>query len=88
MYVIAARDKFMDARAARLLRIVEHDPGEVWDDAPPGVAVRNACFERVPSGLLTGVVTDAGTLSPDMLEEACRAASADASDEDIASLLG
>ena len=76
----------MDPRAARLLRIVEHDAREVWDEAPPGVAVRNAWFERVPSGLVTGVVTDAGTLSPDMLEEACRAASADAAD--IAVLLG
>ena len=70
VYVAAARDKFMDARAARLLRIVDHDPREVWDEAPPGVAVRNAWFERVPRGLVTGVVTDAGTLSPDMLEEA------------------
>jgi ribose 1,5-bisphosphate isomerase len=87
VYVAATRDKFVDARAARLLRIVEHDPREVWEDAPLGVAVRNAWFERVPRGLVTGVVTDAGTLSPDMLEEACRAASADVSDEDIASLL-
>ncbi len=87
VYVAAARDKFMDPRAARLLRIVEHDPRKVWEDAPSGVAVRNAWFERVPSDWLTGVITDAGTLSPDMLEEACRAASADVADEDIASLL-
>jgi translation initiation factor 2B subunit (eIF-2B alpha/beta/delta family) len=88
IYVVAARDKFMDPRAARLLRIVEHDPRAVWDEAPAGVVVRNAWFERVPGDLLTGVITEAGTLSPDMLEEACRAASADVADEDIASLLG
>jgi translation initiation factor 2B subunit (eIF-2B alpha/beta/delta family) len=87
VHVVAARDKFMDARAARLLQVVEHDPHEIWDDAPSGVAVRNAWFERVPIALLTGVITDAGTLSPDMLPEACRAASADVADEDIASLL-
>ncbi len=88
VYVAAARDKFMDARAARLLRIVGHDPREVWDAAPPGIAVRNAWFERVPTDWLTGIITDAGTLTPDMLEEACRAASADASDEEIATLMG
>ena len=87
VYVAATRDKFMDSRAARLLRIVEHEPSEVWDTAPPGVAVRNVWFERVPGDRPTGVITEVGTLSPDMLEEACRAASADASDEDIASLL-
>jgi translation initiation factor eIF-2B subunit delta len=87
VYVAATRDKFVDARAARLLRRVEHDPREVWEDAPPGVAVRNVWFERVSRGLLTGVVTDAGTLSPDMLEEACRAASADVTEADVASLL-
>lgn len=86
VYVASSRDKFMDARAARLLRIVEHDPREVWDDAPVGVVVRNAWFERVPTELLTGVVTDAGTLGPDMIEEACRAASADVSDEEIEAL--
>ncbi len=87
VYVVATRDKFMDARASRLLRIVEHDPQDVWDDAPSGVVVRNAWFERVPVGLVTGVVTDVGTLSPDMLDEACRAASADVEDEDVAALL-
>ena len=87
VYVAATRDKFMDSRAARLLRIGEHEPSVVWDTAPPGVAVRNVWFERVPGDRPTGVITEVGTLSPDMLEEACRAASADASDEDIASLL-
>jgi translation initiation factor eIF-2B subunit delta len=87
VFVAATRDKFMDRRAARLLGIVEHDPRELWDGPPAGVTVCNAWFERVPIDLVAGVITDAGTRSPDMVAEGCRAASADASDEDIASLL-
>ena len=34
-------------RAARLLRIVEHEPSEVWDTAPPGVAVRSSVWSRL-----------------------------------------
>jgi translation initiation factor 2B subunit (eIF-2B alpha/beta/delta family) len=86
VYVAASRDKLVDRRVARLLRIVEHDAGELWEDPPAGVAVRNAYFERMPTGLVAGFVTDAGVLSADMLEEACRAASAAATDEDIARL--
>jgi translation initiation factor eIF-2B subunit delta len=76
VYVAATRDKFVDARVAGLLRIVEHDPSEVWDGPPPGVAVRNVYFERMPIDLVSAVITDAGTLSGDMIAEACRAACA------------
>jgi translation initiation factor 2B subunit (eIF-2B alpha/beta/delta family) len=76
VYVAAARDKFADGRVATLLRIVDHDPSEVWDAPPPGVAVRNHYFERMPIELVSGVITDAGTLSGDMIAEACRAACA------------
>ncbi len=77
----------MDARAARLLRIVEHDPRAVWDEAPAGVRVRNAWFEKVPADLLSGIIADTGTLLPGMLDEACRAASAEVPDADIEALL-
>ncbi len=86
-YVAATRDKFMDARAARLLRIVEHNPRAVWDEAPAGVRVRNAWFEKVPADLLSGIITDTGTLLPGMLEEACRAASAEIDDNEIEALM-
>jgi len=88
VYVAAARDKFVDPRVARLLRIAEHGAGGVWEAAPAGVTVRNAWFEQVPTDLLSAVVSDAGTLAPDMLEDACRAASAEVTDEDIGALLG
>jgi ribose 1,5-bisphosphate isomerase len=86
VYVAATRDKFADARVARLLRIVEHDSREIWDEPPAGVVVRNAYFERVPTRLVSGFVTDGGVLSAEMIEEACRAASADVQDEDVARL--
>jgi translation initiation factor 2B subunit (eIF-2B alpha/beta/delta family) len=75
-YVLATRDKFVDARVARLLRIEAHDPAEVWDGAPPGVVVCNAYFERVPLDLVAGVITDTGVLAADQVAEGCRAASA------------
>jgi translation initiation factor 2B subunit (eIF-2B alpha/beta/delta family) len=86
VYVAATRDKFMDARVATLLEIVEHDPAEVWDGPPAGVTVRNSYFERLPIDLVAGIVSDAGLLTAGMIAEACRAASAGASDADVGAL--
>lgn len=58
VYLLATGDKFVDAGVAAELRIDDHDPREVWDDPPPGVAVRNPYFERIPLVLVTGVITD------------------------------
>ena len=60
VYVLATRDKFLDAEAGEALRIEEHDPREVWDGAPPGVTVANPYFEKVPIQLATAVITDSG----------------------------
>ncbi len=87
VYVAATRDKFADRRVAALLEVAERDGREIWDAPPPGVAVRNAVFERVPADLVSGVITDAGVLPPGMLEEACRAASADVEGDDVEALL-
>jgi translation initiation factor 2B subunit (eIF-2B alpha/beta/delta family) len=86
VYVAATRDKFVDARVARLLSVIDHDPGEVWDAAPAGVAPRNPYFERMGLDLVDGVLTDAGMLTGAMIGEACRAASAAFGDSDIARL--
>jgi translation initiation factor 2B subunit (eIF-2B alpha/beta/delta family) len=88
VYVAATRDKFVDARVARLLGIVEHAPGEVWEAPPAGVNVRNPYFERMGMDLVDGVLTDAGVLAGAMIGEACRAASAALGDVDIARLHG
>lgn len=42
--------------------------GEVWGDAPAGVAVWNRYFEATPLGLFEGVVTEAGVFAPPELE--------------------
>ena len=87
VYAVAARDKFMDDRAAHLLQIVDHDGRAVWAEAPAGVVVSDAWFERVSADLAGGVITDAGSLSPAMLAEACRAASAEVDGDDVEALL-
>lgn len=86
VYAVATRDKCLDERAARLLRIVDHDPAEIWNDAPGGVRVRNRYFEQVPIDGLSALITEAGVLAADMVGEACRASSAEVADEDIGSL--
>jgi translation initiation factor 2B subunit (eIF-2B alpha/beta/delta family) len=76
VFVLATRDKFLPPPLFAGLPVADGDAREVWADAPGSVTVRNPYFERVPLHLVTGVVTDAGALSPDMVKEACRAAGA------------
>jgi translation initiation factor 2B subunit (eIF-2B alpha/beta/delta family) len=73
VYVIASREKFLAPALAPLVRIVEHPAAEIWEDPPPGVAVRNVYFEKVPLDWVTAIVTDAGVLGVDMAIEACQA---------------
>ncbi len=73
VFVLATRDKFLPPAVAAVHSVEDHDPGEVWPEAPDGVVVRNPYFERVPLNLVTAVITDAGALATDMVEEACRA---------------
>ena len=35
---------------------------EVWSEAPPGVVIRNRYFEPIPLDLISGIVTEQGTL--------------------------
>jgi translation initiation factor 2B subunit (eIF-2B alpha/beta/delta family) len=88
VYVVATRDKFVDARVARLLAVGERDPAEVWDGPPVGVAVHNPYFERVGIDLVSGVFTEAGLLAAGMIDEACRAASSHVIAADIERLSG
>jgi len=73
VFVIATRDKFLPPAFFAGLPVADGDAREVWPEAPEGVLVRNPYFERVALDLAAGVVTDAGTLATDMVEEACRA---------------
>ena len=49
-YLLATRDKFLDARKPV---IEEDDPQKLWDEAPAGVRVVNEHFEEVPLRLVT-----------------------------------
>jgi len=86
VYVIASREKFLAPALAPLVQIVEHPAEEVWEDAPPGVTVRNMYFERVPLAWVTSIVTDTGVLGVDMVIEACQAQGAWLTPEIVASL--
>jgi translation initiation factor 2B subunit (eIF-2B alpha/beta/delta family) len=81
VFVIATRDKFLPPPLSSGLPAADGNPLEVWADAPDGVLVRNPYFERVPLDLVTAVVSDAGVLAGDMIEEACRASGAAATAE-------
>ena len=73
VYVVASRDKFVaDAVAARLV-VADGPPQDIWDAPPPGVTVRNPCFEATPLDLVTAVITDMGVLGADMVADVCRA---------------
>jgi ribose 1,5-bisphosphate isomerase len=86
VFVLATRDKFLPPAFFSGLPVADGDLREVWADAPEGVLVRNPYFERVPLDLVTAVVTDAGALGPDMVEEACRASGTAASQDVLDSL--
>ena len=86
VFVLATREKFLPAALTRLLDFVSHDPTEVWAPAPAGVSISNPYFERVPLDLVTAIVTDAGVLGVDMVEEACRSAGTGITEEIVAEL--
>jgi translation initiation factor 2B subunit (eIF-2B alpha/beta/delta family) len=71
VYVCATRDKFAMASLWSSLRLREGTPGEVWDDPPPGVVVRNPYFEETQISLVTGIVSDMGVLTAEMASDVC-----------------
>ena len=57
-----------------------NSPNELWDDPPAGVKPENSYFEPTPIEYFTGIVTEAGLLSPD---DARRQASKTSIDQDL-----
>ncbi len=47
--------------------IEERNPGEVWENPPPGVTVRNPAFDAVKADLVTGIITELGVYKPETL---------------------
>jgi translation initiation factor 2B subunit (eIF-2B alpha/beta/delta family) len=60
VYVLAGREKLLNALDVARLELAEGHPDEVSEQPPAGVSVRNPYFERVPLNLATIVITDAG----------------------------
>ena len=82
-YAVCARNKIVPDPD---IELESGPPGAVHED-PEGFAVRNPTFEATPPGLITGVVTEDGLLSPDDVaavaaDHAAREAAADAVLED------
>jgi translation initiation factor eIF-2B subunit delta len=75
VYVLATRDKFVGHALGRRLILREAAASEVWETPPPGVAVRNPYFERIPLHLVSSIVSDIGVLEPEMVQAVCQSAS-------------
>ncbi len=59
IYCLATADKHLPA-GIHLPREEEHDPREVWPEAPQGATIRNLYFENIPLELFTDVLTEYG----------------------------
>ncbi|HWQ13477.1 MAG TPA: translation initiation factor eIF-2B [Roseiflexaceae bacterium] len=60
-YALCGSEKFLPLGFAPLEQL-EWPAAEVWPDAPEGVAVRNRYFDTTPLELVSGIVTEQGTL--------------------------
>jgi translation initiation factor 2B subunit (eIF-2B alpha/beta/delta family) len=61
-YALAGREKMLTGPEMEELVLVE-GPAQLGEETPVEVAVRNPYFERVPLGIVTGVLTDRGLTS-------------------------
>ncbi|MCD6461357.1 MAG: S-methyl-5-thioribose-1-phosphate isomerase [Thermoplasmata archaeon] len=44
--------------------VEERDPGEIWDDPPPGLRIANPVFDMTPHEMIRGICTEVGILRP------------------------
>jgi ribose 1,5-bisphosphate isomerase len=66
-FSLCAANKFLPTAATALLRIMEHPGQEVWPEAPDGLAISNRYFDTTPLALLSGIVSDQGSYTPEAL---------------------
>jgi ribose 1,5-bisphosphate isomerase len=66
-FSLCAANKFLPTAATALLRITEHPGQEVWPEAPDGLAISNRYFDTTPLALLSGIVSDQGSYTPEAL---------------------
>ena len=60
VYLLAGREKILEAAEFARLSWKDKDPTEVWAEGHPRVTVRNPYFEQIPRDLVSTLVTDAG----------------------------
>jgi methylthioribose-1-phosphate isomerase len=77
VYVLATRDKFLSTAIASHLEVRDEGADQVWPSPPPGVSVRNPCFETTPIDLVSAVISDAGVLGAGLVADACSTAGDD-----------
>jgi translation initiation factor 2B subunit (eIF-2B alpha/beta/delta family) len=66
--VLAGRDKVWPAALSPAPPMVDHDPAEVWAEAPPGVSVVNRYFDLTPWWAVTAVVMEDSILKPEAVQ--------------------
>jgi translation initiation factor 2B subunit (eIF-2B alpha/beta/delta family) len=59
--------KFLPAAASALFRIIEHPGHEVWPEAPQRLRMHNHYFDTTPLSLFTGIISEAGVHTSDVL---------------------
>jgi translation initiation factor 2B subunit (eIF-2B alpha/beta/delta family) len=67
IYAISDTSKFTSRVETNTVLGENRDGGELWPDAPAGVSLLNRYFERIPLKLITGVVTEDGSLTAEKL---------------------
>lgn len=60
-YTLCGSAKFLPA-SFQPLEQAESAEAEVWKDPPPNITVQNYCFDTTPLELISGIVTERGTL--------------------------
>jgi translation initiation factor 2B subunit (eIF-2B alpha/beta/delta family) len=66
-FSLCAANKFLPTAASALLCITEHPGREVWPEAPDGLTISNHYFDTTPLVLLSGIVSDQGSYTPEAL---------------------
>lgn len=60
VYIVGDSWKFAKSNP----ELEQRSPGEVWDNAPKNIKIKNPAFELVPNKYIKAIVSDLGVLSP------------------------
>jgi len=54
------------------VELEEHEPEEVWEDAPDGILVRNVYFDRTAPRYISGIILEKGIVEPYQIKKIAR----------------